>query len=192
MDHLLGRSGEKPGRWGGVRVNDMHAQLNATVVREIERPISLAELQRIVRRAREEKKAVCIAGARHAMGGQQFAADGLLVDMSHLKRVLHFDRERGQVEVEAGILWVDLVNHLIEVQYDQEAQWCILQKQTGAEYATREAGCAGTARLSQTEPPVPLRGFHRDRHRDRTARQSTFPRRSAHALPHGRVDHVSV
>lgn len=55
---------EKESRWGGARVNDMHAQLNATYVCKIERPTSLGELQQIVRQARAEGKVVCIAGAR--------------------------------------------------------------------------------------------------------------------------------
>jgi FAD/FMN-containing dehydrogenase len=137
IDNILGQGSgrvtEKASRWGGVRVNDMHSQLNATHVREIERPNTLSDLQEIVWRARAEGLAVCIAGARHAMGGQQFAADALLVDMSRLKRVLYFDCEKGQVEVEAGILWVDLVQHLVHVQQNQESQWGILQKQTGAD-----------------------------------------------------------
>ncbi len=130
---MLRQAGERPGRWGGFRVNDMHAQLNATHVYDIERPHSLGDLQEIVWRAREHGKAVCIAGARHAMGGQQFAMDALLVDMRRLNRVLYFDRAKGQVEVEAGILWIDLVRHLVRAQRDQEPQWGILQKQTGAD-----------------------------------------------------------
>ena len=130
---ILGQSGERPGRWGGFRVNDKHAQLNATHIHDIERPNCLGDLQEIVWRAREQGRAICIAGARHAMGGQQFATDALLVDMRRLNRVLFFDREKGQVEVEAGILWNELVRYLVRAQQDQEQQWGILQKQTGAD-----------------------------------------------------------
>ena len=86
--------------------------------------------------ARREKRAVSIAGARHAMGGQQFGADALLVDMTGMPRVLAFDRERGEVEVEAGIEWPDLIDHLIRTQEGQARQWSIVQKQTGADRFT--------------------------------------------------------
>ena len=39
------------------------------------------------------------------MGGQQFAEDAVLVDMTGMNRVLAFDRGRGVVEVDAGICW---------------------------------------------------------------------------------------
>ena len=55
-------------------VNDVHSQLNRTRVGEIVRPESLAELRDLVRRAGREGHAISVAGGRHAMGGQQFAA----------------------------------------------------------------------------------------------------------------------
>ena len=124
---------EKPGRWGGFRVNDIHSRMNATWVREIVRPTSLEHLQQIVQRARKEGRSISIASARHAMGGQQFATDAILIDMSRLKSVLSFDREAGRVQAEAGIRWVDLVENLLQAQHEQWPQWGILQKQTGAD-----------------------------------------------------------
>jgi FAD/FMN-containing dehydrogenase len=120
-------------KMGSYLVNDIHSQLNATYVGEIVCPTSLAHLRQTVQHARNEGKPVCIAGARHAMGGQQFATNALLVDMSRLKRVLRFDRSAGLVEVEAGINWVDLVHHLVRVQHGAGPQWGIVQKQTGAD-----------------------------------------------------------
>lgn len=116
-----------------VRVNDIHSQLNPTWVQQIVPVDSQQAVQSVVRRAAEAGKPISIAGGRHAMGGQQFGTDNLLVDTRRLDRVLHFDRERGLVEVEAGIQWRALVEHLLEVQHGEPRQWSIAQKQTGAD-----------------------------------------------------------
>jgi FAD/FMN-containing dehydrogenase len=116
-----------------VSVNDHHSRLNRTQVRRVERPGSVEALRRLVQRAAGEGQALCIAGGRHAMGGQQFAADAVLVDTTGMNRVLAFDRDRGQVEVDAGICWPDLIAWLEGVQQDRWPQWGIRQKQTGAD-----------------------------------------------------------
>ena len=64
----------------GLWVNDVHAQLNRTHVRRVCRPSSPAAAQRIVRQAKDEGAAISVAGGRHAMGGQQFGEDTVLVD----------------------------------------------------------------------------------------------------------------
>src|SRR4051812_35098013 len=55
-------------------VNDVHAQINATVVRRVLRPASVADVRGAVLEARGASGAIAIAGGRHAMGGQQFGA----------------------------------------------------------------------------------------------------------------------
>lgn len=117
-------------------VNDIHSQLNATVVDQIIQPDSLAALQQTIVTARRQNKAISIAGKRHAMGGQQFGAETILIDMTSLNRVLHFDREKGLIEVEAGLQWPELIDHLIAVQAGETRQWAIAQKQTGADRLT--------------------------------------------------------
>jgi FAD/FMN-containing dehydrogenase len=70
------------------------------------------------------------------MGGQQFAAGAVHVDMSRLGRVLRFDREVGRVEVEAGIQWPELMAWLLDAQPDVPGgrpAWGIVQKPTGAD-----------------------------------------------------------
>jgi FAD/FMN-containing dehydrogenase len=69
----------------------------------------------------------------HAMGGQQFGTDTILLDTRSMDRVLKFDPAEGQVEVEAGIQWPELVQYLIEAQKSRPQQWGIIQKQTGAD-----------------------------------------------------------
>jgi FAD/FMN-containing dehydrogenase len=67
------------------------------------------------------------------MGGQQFGAGTILLDTRGLNRVLRFDSERGEIEVEAGIQWPELIAYLSESQKDRARQWAIVQKQTGAD-----------------------------------------------------------
>jgi FAD/FMN-containing dehydrogenase len=117
----------------GVLVNDVHSQLNATRVASIVKPHTLDELQRAIVEAKAAGRSISIAGGRHAMGGQQFGEDGVLVDTRALNRVLAFDDERGVITVEGGIQWPELVGYLDAGQEGRGRQWGIYQKQTGAD-----------------------------------------------------------
>ena len=117
-------------------VNDVHSELNATVVGGTIVVESVPVLQHIVRSAASAGLRISIAGARHAMGGQQFGTGTILLDMTRLGRVLEMDWERGLVVVEAGIDWPRLVNHLLWTGAGQPHQWGIIQKQTGADRLT--------------------------------------------------------
>jgi FAD/FMN-containing dehydrogenase len=127
------RPSRRPGR---TLVNDVHSALNPTWVEGIESPASIEALQGLVRRARADGKALSIAGGRHAMGGQQFGTDTLLLDMRGMKRILAFDPDSGRIEVEAGIQWPDLVSGYLDLQRDAPRAWGIAQKQTGADQLT--------------------------------------------------------
>lgn len=70
------------------------------------------------------------------MGGQQFATDSICIDARGLDRVISFDRERGLLEVEAGIQWPKLIRAYLDAQADETKQWGIAQKQTGADTFT--------------------------------------------------------
>ena len=124
-----------PARTPPTIVNDIHSRLNATEVARVEQPDSGARLSALIRRAREDGRAVSIAGGRHAMGGQQFGQGTVLLDMRRMARVLSLDAERGLVTVEAGIQWPALIDHLLRSQ-DGRRQWGIVQKQTGADRLT--------------------------------------------------------
>src|SRR5205085_7881695 len=65
--------------------------------------------------------------------GQQFASGAVLVDTRKLTRVQRLDEERGQVEVEAGIQWPELITRLVRMQEGRPRPWGIRQKQTGAD-----------------------------------------------------------
>jgi len=116
----------------GQSLCDVHAQLHTVRVAEIERPGTLASLRDVVLRARNSGRSISIAGGRHSMGAQAFGEGSVHVDTSALARVLDFDPETGLVEVEAGILWPELVERLHELQPDGVV-WSIRQKQTGAD-----------------------------------------------------------
>ncbi len=120
----------------GVLVNDIHSQLNPTRVREVATVSSVTDLHQALRCAAASGQVVSIAGGRHAMGAQQFAEQSLMLDMTRLNRVRSLDRAGGVVEVEAGIMWPALVDHLLASQEGQSRQWGIAQKQTGADRLT--------------------------------------------------------
>ena len=129
----------RPRRSGPAVVNDIHSQLNATRVHRVVDVRELGGARQAVLAAGEEGRSICIGGGWHAMGGQQFAEDGVLLDTRRFNQVLAFDRERGTVEVEAGIQWPELVARLNALQDDDAAvglrfpRWAIAQKQTGAD-----------------------------------------------------------
>lgn len=139
----------RPDSGSPLVVNDIHSQLNSTRVQAILQPRSLEEVQTIVRTARKNRKIISVAGGRHAMGGQQFGTDSLLIDIRKLNRVLHLDRQRGILEVESGIEWPELIERYLTLQ-DHDRQpyrqtWGIAQKQTGADRLTIAGTIAANA-----------------------------------------------
>lgn len=136
-DQLDGREDECRGdvseRRRGVFVNDIHSRLNRTRVREVAEPASVEALQELVRRARRGGMKVCVAGGRHAMGGQQFGAGCLLIDTRRMNSVINFDPARREIEVGAGIHWTELINFTVAAQRGMSQQVGIVQKQTGAD-----------------------------------------------------------
>jgi FAD/FMN-containing dehydrogenase len=114
-------------------VNDVHSQLNPTHVARIVKPATVDAVATAVADARRQGQAVCVAGGRHAMGGQQFADNALLVDTRALNRVVALDADRGIVDVEAGVQWPELIADLERRQQGAEGAWGIVQKQTGAD-----------------------------------------------------------
>lgn len=128
-----------------ILVNDIHSQLNPTKVLGIAQPRSLEDVQGIVRTARKDRTVISIAGGRHAMGGQQFGTDTLLIDVRKLSRVLNLDRKTGILEVEAGIEWPELIDGYLALQKGERQGWGIAQKQTGADRLTVSGTMAANA-----------------------------------------------
>ena len=114
-------------------VNDLHSALNATRVARIHTPRSIAGIRACILDAARQGLPVATCGGRHAMGGQQFALDAVLLDMRHMRRVLAFDQAAGLIEVEAGIQWPELIDYLEAAPAPHGRRWSIRQKQTGAD-----------------------------------------------------------
>lgn len=130
-------------------VNDIHSQLNRSEVREIVEVTSVEDVQEVVRRAADDELPVCIAGGRHAMGGQQFCDGGILIDTRGIDRMLDYDADRGRITVEAGIQWPALLEYL------RDTPWGIAQKQTGADRLSLGGAIAANAHgRGLTMPPL--------------------------------------
>ena len=114
-----------------VSVNDVHSRLNETRVDEVREVTTPEEVRRAVLEGRD-RGGIAIAGGRHAMGGQQFLTDGLLLDTRPLDEVLAFDDERGTIRIGAGATWPRVIG-AIRARGDR---WGIRQKQTGADDLT--------------------------------------------------------
>ncbi|MCU1254553.1 MAG: L-gulono,4-lactone dehydrogenase [Candidatus Angelobacter sp.] len=114
-------------------VNDIHSGLNRTRVSRIAAPKTSADVQRIVRQAKARRASISIAGGRHAMGGQQFGTDTVLIDMRELSSTAKLDAEHHSIEASGGAFWPRLINNYLTSQEGTEEQWGIAQKQTGAD-----------------------------------------------------------
>jgi FAD/FMN-containing dehydrogenase len=119
-----------------IWVNDVHSQLNRTLVRELLKPRTRDELAEIVRSASKKGLPISVSGCRHSMAGQQFATDSICIDTRSLDRVISFDRDHGLIEAETGIQWPKLIRTYLDAQRDSAKQWGIAQKQTGADTFT--------------------------------------------------------
>ncbi|MFC0017252.1 FAD-binding oxidoreductase [Roseibacillus persicicus] len=119
-----------------LRCNDIHSKLNPTRVAEVLFPQDEDDVIRAVVEAKNQRRAISICGGRHAMGGQQFGEDTLLLDMTGLDFVKPVDRVHGTVEVGCGIQWPALLAALHAQQEGEETVWTIRQKQTGADNLT--------------------------------------------------------
>lgn len=116
--------------------NDKHSKLNATEVLDVRRPSSESEVISIIHEAKTKGEALSICGARHAMGGQQFGKNTILMDMGELSEVGIVDLENGLVEIGAGVVWSALIESLHLQQKGESEVWSIRQKQTGADDLT--------------------------------------------------------
>jgi FAD/FMN-containing dehydrogenase len=121
---------------GPLWVNDTHSALNRTPVSRILEPRSVAEVVEAVASAAERGEPLAVAGARHAMGGQQFLGGGALLDTRKLNCVRWFDRGEALFEVEAGITWPDVIRGYLSLQRRPGPSFGIRQKQTGADRLT--------------------------------------------------------
>lgn len=116
----------------GCVLNDVHSGLNRTRAAAVVRPDSIEAARKQVCASVQARRPLAMMGARHAMGGQQFLEDGIVVDTAGLNRVESFDDERGLVVVEAGIRWPELLDWL-QRNPANRGRWTVRQKQTGGD-----------------------------------------------------------
>ncbi len=126
-------------------LNDVHSQLNATVVAQVCKPRTLAELQAMVWQAAATGRRISVGGGRHAMGGQQFATDSFHIDMTALDRVLDVDARRGLLRIEAGAMWPRIIDATHAMAPGSQGPWGIRQKQTGVDEVTLGGSIAANA-----------------------------------------------
>jgi len=127
---------------GLTLVNDIHSQLNRTRVNEVLKPQSTEQLARIVLSASQQGRTLSLAGMRHAMGGQQFGTDTVLIDMTSCNKIISLDKHNGIIEVESGTIWPSIIDYCWSEQKDDPKPWSISQKQTGADALTLGGGLA--------------------------------------------------
>jgi FAD/FMN-containing dehydrogenase len=142
-----------------VQVNDVHSQLNRTVIKGLRQPDSIDALRRTVVDLARSGEAFSICGARHAMGAQQFLTDGVLVDLTSLSRVIGLDHDTGLLTVEAGMQWPALIDGYLALQRtafpNRVPRWGITQKQTGGDQMSIGGALAANAHgRGLTLPPI--------------------------------------
>lgn len=113
--------------------NDVHSRLNPTLHARILRPADASQVADALHAATRAGQHVAVAGARHAMGGQQFAEGGWLLDCGAMDGIHGFDTERGLLCCGAGIRWPAVQRFLAGHRDAQGAGWALRQKQTGAD-----------------------------------------------------------
>jgi FAD/FMN-containing dehydrogenase len=119
-----------------LQCNDIHSKLNSIKVFAVIHPQHEAAVIESIAHAKNHDKPISICGGRHAMGGQQFGENTILLDMTCLDFVNPINRELGIVEVGSGIKWPALINALHDQQHNEDTTWTIRQKQTGADNLT--------------------------------------------------------
>lgn len=85
-------------------LNDI-TQLNPIQLGEEIRPQTTSEIVEVIKKS---KGKISIGGGRYSMGGQIGYQNSLHIDMRQFNKVLHLDKNRKRVRVQAGISWRDL------------------------------------------------------------------------------------
>ena len=76
-----------------IVLNDLHSRLNPTTVDSIHHPKSSYEILTLIKQAKKHNKSISISGGQHSMGGQQYGAGTMHLNMSEMNDVLKFDRK---------------------------------------------------------------------------------------------------
>ncbi len=107
----------------GGTINDVTG-VNRTAVYGIVQIKSEDELRDALHFARQQKLPVSIAGARHSMGGQEFATDALVLDMRGFNH-MSVDVKNKILTVQSGAIWHDIQEYLNPYKLSIEAMQSI-------------------------------------------------------------------
>lgn len=94
----------------GGTINDVTG-VNRTSIYGIVQIESEDELRNTLHFAREQKLTVSIAGAKHSMGGQEFATDALVLDMRGFNQ-MSVDVKSKILTVQSGAIWHHILEYL--------------------------------------------------------------------------------
>jgi FAD/FMN-containing dehydrogenase len=94
----------------GGTVNDASC-LNQTQISGIVNVQTEEDIRQALIFAKENDLKLSIAGARHSMGGQAFAKDGLVLDMTAFKK-MSVNQETKTLTVQSGTIWKDVQSYL--------------------------------------------------------------------------------
>lgn len=121
---------------GPVNVNDVHSQLNETCVERVVVVDSPEQVCALTKELASKGRRLAISGTRHAMGGQQFHTDSVLLDTRFLTALVSFDAVHGIAHFQAGATWVEVQGALALHFDNQGGGLTFRQKQTGADLLT--------------------------------------------------------
>lgn len=93
---------------------------------------------------------VAVRGAAHSMGGQTMAPFGIQYDMSHFNRVIAFDPAAMTIQVQAGMTWHELIEHVNPHGLSPAAMQSSAQFSIGGSVSVNAHGIAGDCDVAQT------------------------------------------
>lgn len=96
-------------QFGGT-INDVTG-VNRTSIYGILQIKSEVDLRNALQFARQHKLTVSIAGAKHSMGGQEFATDALILDMQAFNQ-MSVDANSKILTVQSGAIWHHILEYL--------------------------------------------------------------------------------
>jgi len=103
----------------GGTINDVSG-VNRTSIYGILQIESEDELRNTLHFARQQKLTVSIAGAKHSMGGQEFATDALVLDMRGFNQMF-VDVKSKLLTVQSGAIWHHILEYLTPYALSIEA-----------------------------------------------------------------------
>lgn len=95
---------------GQTMVDDV-SQFNATPVQAVYQVWTIEDVRSVLREARASGVRVSMRGAKHSMGGQSIARNGVIIDMQYVAH-MRYNKEDSTVTVGTGAMWSDLIKYL--------------------------------------------------------------------------------